>query len=208
MFAASTGGPSDSGTDSRPIGNGTRPDGGLEPRHALAGLQAGVIGALALVACVMAGSVFEGRSIWVVPNLFATTFYGSEVYRNRLLHTSWTGVALIVGIYGVLGAIWGCIWRDDRKRWLRLYGVLAGLGVYFVFFDYFWRHINPLITLYAPDRQLQLGHVLWGLVLARSPLYARRIAAALSNKPALNKTTPPAIQDVAGPEIKSGEIIL
>jgi len=164
-------------------------------RHALAGLQAGVLGALLLFACVMVGSLWDGRSIWVVPNLFATTFFGSEVYRNQLLRTSWTGIALIVAIYGGLGALWGCIWRDRRIAWLGLYGAVAGLCVYFLFFSLLWRHVNPLVTLYAPERQLQLGHILWGIVLARSPLYARRIAGS------------PEVHEAAAQEVGS-EVIL
>jgi hypothetical protein len=178
-------------------------------RHALAGLQAGVLGALVLFACLMIGSLWDGRSIWVVPNLFATTFFGSEVYRNQLLRTSWTGIALIVAIYGALGALWGCICRDERRRWLGFYGAVAGLCVYFAFYDWLWKHVNPLVTLYAPDRQLQLGHVLWGMALARSPLYSRRIADSVVNPPVPDdSTTPPGVQDVVvHEEISSGEVI-
>jgi hypothetical protein len=171
-------------------------------RHALAGLQAGVLGTLGIFVCLMVGSLWEGRSVWVVPNLFATTFFGSEVYRNQLLRTSWVGIALIIAIYGVLGALWGCIWRDESKPWLRLYGAIAGLGVYFLFHGFLWRHVNPLITLYAPDRQLQLGHVLWGIALARSPLYARRIAA--STAPEVQQIAP---AEVGSDEVRSGEVI-
>jgi hypothetical protein len=173
-------------------------DRGPGVRDALAGLQAGVLGALALFACLMIGSLWNGRSIWVVPNLFATTFFGGNAYRNQLLRTSWTGVALIVAIYGGLGAMWGCIWRDKTKPWLRLYGAIAGLVVYFLFHAYLWKELNPLISLYAPDRQFELGHVLWGIVLARSPLYSRRIADS-----AIAASTPDAtVQDV-----RSGEVI-
>jgi hypothetical protein len=154
-----------------------------------------------MLACLMIGSLLGRRSIWVVPNLLATTFFGSDVYRNQLLRTSWAGVALFVAIYGVLGILWGCFWRDDRKPWLGLYGAILGLTVYFLFYDFIWKHANPLVTLYAPSRQLELGHVLWGIVLARSPKYARRIAdsmvePALQNMPDLDQT-----------EVKSGEVI-
>jgi len=180
-------------------------DGGrrMPLRHAVAGLQAGVLGALVIFGCVMIGSVWNGRSVWVVPNLFATTFFGSDVYQNQLLRTSWTGIALMVAVYGALGALLGCIWRDRRIPWLALYGAVAGLCVYFLFYDSLWRHVNPLVTLYAPDRQLQLGHVLWGMILARSPFYSRRIAESLRKQtPAL-----PGVQDVAAQEVSSGEVI-
>ncbi|HEY3825338.1 MAG TPA: hypothetical protein VGL82_12315 [Bryobacteraceae bacterium] len=194
-------------------------------RHALAGLQAGVLGALLLFACLMLGSLWNGRSIWVTPNLFASTFFGSEVYRNQFLRTSWIGLALVVAIYGALGSLWGCIWRDKPRRWLALYGAIAGLGIYFLFFDVLWPHVNGLITLYAPNRQLQVGHVLWGMMLARSPLYARRIADSTSDskgddspkndsaEPFTNiaadgqAVNPSGVYEVAAEEVRSGETI-
>jgi len=171
----------------------------LELRHALAGLQAGVAGALVMLACLMIGSLFVRRSIWVVPNLLATTFYGSEAYRNQLLRTSWSGAALIVVVYGILGVAWGCFWRDRPARWRAFFGALFGLAVYFVFYGFAWKHINPLVTLYAPDRQLELAHILFGLVLARSSAYSRRIADARLE---------PAVHDPETVlEVRSGEVI-
>jgi hypothetical protein len=203
MYAANAGRPAHFGTNGRPDDLDRSSGRGAELRHALGGLQAGVVGALVIFACLMVGSLWNGRSVWVVPNLFATTFFGSGVYRNQLLRTSWTGIALIIAVYGALGSVWGCIWRDERRPWLGLYGVLAGLCIYFLFYDVVWRHVNPLVTLYAPDRQLLLGHVLFGIVLARSPLYARRIAESVLSKPAMAG----GIYDAAAQEVRSGEAI-
>jgi hypothetical protein len=171
-----------------------------------------------MLACVMAGSLWDNRSIWTVPNLFATTFFGSDAYRNQLVRTSWAGLALILAIYGFLGMVWGLIWGDKRKRWLPLYGIVAGLLVYLVFYDFLWKHANPLVTLYAPDRQLQAGHVLWGLILARSPKYSRHIAESMaapaSAPPAPSEpvsTLPADVQDsdreLGSGEVRSGEVI-
>ncbi|MDP9054452.1 MAG: hypothetical protein M3N93_09155 [Acidobacteriota bacterium] len=170
-------------------------------RHVLAGLQAGVLGSLVMFLWVMLGSVWNGRSAWVVPNLFSTTFFGNEAYRNQFLKTSWVGVAVTIAVYGLLGVIWGCIWREERPRWLSAYGAITGLAVYFLFYHFVWRHVNPIVTLYAPDRQLQTGHLLWGMVLARSPLFARRIADAA------DETEFAGSQPAPEPEIRSGELI-
>ena len=177
--------------------NGTR----LTARHALAGLHAGVLGALVMLGYLMIGSLWGRRSVWVIPNLFATTFFGPDAYRNQLLRSSWAGVALVLSIYGLAGILWGFFWGDERKRWIVLYGALTGLAVYFVFFDVFWNHANPLITLYAPDRQLKIAHVLWGMALARSPKYSRRIALVTSDA-----TVEPAAQETVE-EVKTGEVI-
>ncbi len=174
--------------------SGSRP--GL--RHALAGIHAGVLGALAMLACLMVGSFWDQRSVWLVPNLFATTFFGSDAYRNQLVRTSWAGLALMIAVYGVLGMCWGLLWRDRRSPWLGLYGAIAGLAVYFALYAFLWKHINPLVTLYAPDRQLQLGHVLWGLVLAKSPGYSRQIAQSTN----AGEPVPEPVQ-----EVSSGDVI-
>lgn len=166
-------------------------------RHGLAGIQAGVLGALVMLGCVMLGSVWDHRSIWSVPNLLATTFFGSDAYRNELVRSSWSGVALVVAIYGFLGMIWGFLCRDERKRALALYGAIAGLAVYFLFYDFVWKHANPLVTLYAPNRQLQVAHLLWGLVLARSPGYSRRIAESVATPPAVELALPEPVQAVS-----------
>lgn len=174
-------------------------------RHALAGLQAGVVGAFVILACLMIGSLWNGRSIWFVPNLFATTFFGSAAYRNRFVHETWSGLAILIAAYGGLGAIWGWLWGDldkpNSRALLRLYGAIVGILVYLIVYDWLWKHVNPLVTLYAPDRQLQVGHILWGIALARSPLYARRIEATIA-------PPRPTIQADSAEEVKAGEVIL
>ncbi len=155
----------------------------LAPRHALGGLQAGVTGALLMLACMAVGSLWNERSVWVGPNLFATTFYGPGVYFNEYAGTAWAGVAFFVVLYGLLGALWGCIWREERKAFLGVYGALVGLVVYFILFDFVWQHLNGLVVLYAPNTQLQIGHALWGMMLARSPQYSRRIAERMQDPP-------------------------
>jgi hypothetical protein len=182
---------------------------GLKLRHALAGLEAGVLGSLLMLACVMLGASFDRHSIWVVPNLFATTFYGSQAYENQFTHYSWAGLALFIAIYGLIGALWGCVWREQSKRGLVIYGAITGIVVYFAFFHFIWNHVNGLIVLYAPNRQLAFGHVLWGMALAKSPGYAKRIARdSAAPEPAV--TNPAATNsDGSGSdeEIRTGEVI-
>jgi hypothetical protein len=147
-------------------------------RHALAGLEAGVLGASYMIVWLMLSSRLTGRSVWDIPNLFATTFYGQIAYQEQYFRSSLSGLALLVAICGIGGTLWGLVWRDDRQPFLTLFGAIAGLAVYFLFFDLVWPHANPLIPIYAPFRQIQIGYVLWGMALGRSPLYSRAIAIA------------------------------
>ena len=145
-------------------------------RHALAGLQAGVSGALIMMVWSAVGSLWGRRSIWMIPNLYATAFYGSNAYVNGFLRSSWSGLALMLLICGLGGAVWGLVWGDRRKPLQGLIGAVAGLIFYYFCFKLVWPHLGPLIPLYAPEPQVQIGYVLWGLALARSPIYSRRIA--------------------------------
>ena len=108
--------------------------------YALAGLQAGVLGAIVMVACLMAGSLWDGRSIWVVvlPNLFASTFFGSGAYRNQLLRTSWAGIALIVVNVPAGSVAYGAAsGRGERTRWLaRCMAPWPELGFTWCFMDF------------------------------------------------------------------------
>jgi hypothetical protein len=166
----------------------------LKPRHWLAGLEAGVLGAIFMILWLMLGSSLTRRSIWEIPNLFATTFYGSRVYQEQYLRSSWSGVSAILAICGLVGMLWGIVWRDDRPAFLPVFGGLAGLAVYFLIFDLVLQRVNPLVPLYAPLRMIQIGCVIWGMTLAKSPKFSRRIAAAAGSH-------------YTAAEISSGEVI-
>ena len=143
--------------------------------HAWAGLHAGIVGVFWMFGCFFIAAIWDRHGIWSMPNLFSTLFYGDNVSEGEFLRTTWSGIALIVAIYGLLGAVWGCYWKDGRKSLLSFYGALTGLVTYYLFFDFVWTHLNPLIPLYAPVAQLQVAHILWGAALARSPGYSRRL---------------------------------
>jgi hypothetical protein len=175
----------------------------LTLRDALAGLEAGTLGTLIMIAWLLLCSVSAGYTIWIVPNLFATAIYGSGVYQNHFLRASWPGIALILAIYGAGGMVWGTLCgafmkSGQRPRFFALTGAIVGLIVYY-FFNLIWKYADPLIPLYAPARALQVGHVFWGMALARAPLYSRRIAES-----AMDKTEEH--QDEAA--VRSGEVIL
>lgn len=136
--------------------------------RALAGLEAGVLGAIAMLAFLMLGSVWLRRTVWSMPNLMATVFYGSDAYGRGFGWAAIAGCALFVFVYGLLGVIWGVASPDGEFPFRTLAGAVAGLAVYCLLFGFLWKHTWPLISLYAPDRQLQIAHIVWGIVVARS----------------------------------------
>ncbi len=160
-----------------------------EPEHkpglltcALAGLHAGIIGVFWMLVVFVVGAYWLGGSIWSVPNLFSTIFYGDFAWQDEFSHTTWAGIAFLVVAYGLIGALWGCWWKDDQKPLLRLFGAFTGLVIYYLCFDFIWPRVNPSIPLYSSVREMQIAHVLWGAALASSPGYARRMTNVLTGK--------------------------
>jgi hypothetical protein len=145
---------------------------------ALAGIQAGVVGALTLLAYLAMDSVWHRRSVWTVPNLLASTFYGESAYRQGFGVRTSAGVALMLVIYGLLGALFGLVIRDHGTLLrVTLLGLIYGTGWFFLSFDWMWKHVNPMIPLYSPSRAMLLGHLLYGSVMgARFPAYRKEMS--------------------------------
>src|SRR5712692_8364914 len=155
------------------LGNGARPNWFL----ALAGIQAGVVGALILLGYLALDSKWHSRSIWAIPNLLASTFYGESAYGPGFGARTSAGIALLLFLYGVLGALFGLVVRDQSTRMrVMLAGLIFGTGWFFLSFDILWKHVNPLVKMYSPDRAMLVGHVLYGGVLGgRFPAYLKSI---------------------------------
>ena len=157
-----------------PSGNGA----GANRLFALAGLQAGVVGVLSLLGYLALDSAWHRRSIWTVPNLLATTFYGEAAYRQGFSARTSAGVALLVVIYGLLGTVFGMVTRDHGSHArVTLLGLIYGTAWFFISFDWLWKHINPLMALYSPDRAMLVGHLVYGAVLGgRFPAYRKDVS--------------------------------
>src|SRR5579864_2795086 len=156
-------------------GNAARPNWFL----ALAGIQAGVVGGLILLGYLALDSAWHKRSVWTVPNLLASTFYGESAYRAGFGAGTSAGLALLLLVYGALGALFALVIRDHGTRMrVALAGLIFGTGWFFLSFDILWKHVNPLVQLYSPDRAILLAHLLYGGVLGgRFPAYLRAIRA-------------------------------
>jgi hypothetical protein len=179
------------------------------PIHALAGLQAGIVGVIWMFAWFVVVALWSDSGIWSVSNLFSTIFYGDYAYQNEFLRTTWSGTAVIVVVYGLIGILWGCVWKDRRRPLLSVYGALTGLAVYYFLFNFVWPHADPLIPLYAPVRQLQIAHIIWGAALAKSPVYSARIAAVVRPESrAGDGGAPPQAPYQEDAATVSGEVIL
>lgn len=171
-------------------GNAARPTWFL----ALAGIQAGTVGALILLGYLALDSAWHRRSIWTVANLLASTFYGESAFRQGFAASTSTGVALLLLLYGILGLLFALVVRDHGTRTrVLLAGLIYGTGWFFLSFDILWKHVNPMVQIYSPDRAMLVGHLLYGGVLGRGfPVYLQSIRGeAVAATPEASVELPP-----------------
>jgi hypothetical protein len=133
----------------------------------LAGLRAGVLGALAMLGWLGVSAVWQRRGFWTAANLMASFFFGEAAVRPGFSRMTMSGVALYVLLYGSLGVLFGTAARG-RVRGLRLLlcGMVFGAAWYYASFGFAWKRLAPLVALLHAERPTLLGHVLYGALLA------------------------------------------
>ena len=142
----------------------------LQPKWAvprlLSGIEAGVIGGIAMLALLVSGSWWRGDPWWMPTNLLGSTFYGAQALSAGPNRATLAGGALHVFITGSIGAVFGlvCAGIPCRRR-LVLLGTLAGLIWHGLADALVWRRINPLIPMYSAQPATLLSHALFGACL-------------------------------------------
>jgi hypothetical protein len=138
----------------------------------LAGLQAGMLGALCMLAWLGIDSSWGRRGFWKDENLFATFFYGDDAIRASFGIRTMPGLALYLIVYSALGCIFALALRN---RFLPLRRLLAALifamGWFYLSFHLLWKSAMPLVYLLYADRPMIVGHLIYGACLARFPGY-------------------------------------
>jgi hypothetical protein len=141
----------------------------------LAGLEAGLPASAAFLLWMGATASLAHRSFWTSENLMASVFYGGDAIRGGLVATTFSGLALYLLLYSLLGGAFAAALRDRLPRLrLTLAGILFGLCWYSLSFGVIWRSLAPLVTALHIENPTMWGHALWGALLARYPLYAAR----------------------------------
>jgi len=138
----------------------------------LAGLQAGMVGVLLMLAWLGLNAAWQQRSFWTAENLMASVFYGTGSIRSGFAGRTLPGLALYLALYSALGALLGLALRDRLPR-LRtlLVAVAFAMAWYYASFHWMWERVTPLVALLHAERPTALGHVIYGLWLGRYPEY-------------------------------------
>lgn len=160
----------------------------------LAGLQAGMIAALWMLAWMGLSAAWHRTSFWTAENLFATTFYGGAALHTGFSHTTLSGLALYLFVYSSLGGLLAVLMRNRLPRLrLALVCILLAIGWYYLSFHLVWKVVSPLVPLLHAEQSTTFGHLLYGALLARFPRYLPRTAPAIPAGP------PPAAEVVDQP---------
>lgn len=130
------------------------------------GIEAGVIGGLAMLGLLVSGSLLRGHVWWETLNVLGSTFYGSRAFRLGPSIATVAGAALHFTITGTVGGLFGlsCGSIRERRRLVPL-GMMAGILWYYLADAFFWPRVNPLIPRYAFPPVALLSHAVFGACL-------------------------------------------
>ena len=145
----------------------------------LAGLQSGMLGVLWMLAWLGLSAAWQQRSFWTAENLMASVFYGANAIRRGFAGETLAGTAVYLALYSLLGAFLAMALRDRLPR-ARTYlvAMVFALGWYYLSFHWIWKSVMPLVALLHVERSTAFGHLVYGAVLGRYPVYLRKVAAA------------------------------
>jgi hypothetical protein len=145
----------------------------------LAGMEGGTVGVLWMLAWLGLSSVWQQRSFWSPENLMATAFDRNATLAPVFNWATCAGLALYVIIYSLLGAAFAAIVRTrvPRKR-IMLFAVVFALLWYYFSFRWLFKFALPLVALLHVEHSTLVGHLLYGTMLGRYPLYVQRLMAA------------------------------
>jgi hypothetical protein len=143
----------------------------------LAGLQAGMVGVWWMLAWMGADAVWQRRSFWTPENLMASVFYGDAAVLPGFGTSTVSGLALYVSLYSLLGAgfAMAATGRVPGRR-LALVSIAFALCWYYAAFHVAAKAVSPLIPLLDAERTTALGHLIYGTLLARFPVYLPHVA--------------------------------
>ena len=162
----------------------------------LAGLEGGTVGVLWMLAWLGASSVWQQRSFWTPENLMATAFDRNSSLAPVFTWATCAGLALYIVIYSALGAAFSSFLRDRvPQRRVMLLAVIFAIVWYYFSFRWMFKLVLPLVALLHVEHSTLVGHLLYGTMLGRYPLYVHR----------LMNTAPPAPPAEAAPQTPAVE---
>lgn len=141
--------------------------------RSLAGLQAGVLGGLAVLLFHMLDGAVRGDGFWAFPNLISSAFFPARALSLSLRWETVSGIALHLLISGLLGIVFSIFLARYLYHPLRcrVTALILALAWYYGAFRFLWPAVNPAVVLYQPFPGMVLGHVLFGVCMGLYPRF-------------------------------------
>ncbi|MCU1235247.1 MAG: hypothetical protein JWP63_3214 [Candidatus Solibacter sp.] len=159
----------------------------------LAGLQAGMIAVLWMLAWLGVSAMWQRRSFWSAVNLMASVLAGNGAIRSGFASSTWSGLALYVLIYSLLGAAFAVLVRNRfTGLGTLLLGVFFSVGWYYLWFRWLGQTLMPLVWLLHAERATVFAHVIFGALMTRFPLFVE------GGQGAATPDAEPAVAEAAG----------
>jgi hypothetical protein len=166
--------------------------------RAAAGLDTGLVGAVALLAWFAAGSHFSGGLWFSRLNLAAAPFYGDLVFASGAGWHTAVGAAHLLLIYSLLGAAYGLL-PASREGWLNLMTAVGFAGLIHLCADaWLWKRLHPFAHPYYAPLAIAPGHLIFGFFLWRFPSRLKRLTLLLGGQTAIAS-----LQPVSSPETEA-----
>ena len=132
--------------------------------HILVGIQAGIIGGLAMLAWFALITPLLGKPWWLIPNLLASKIYPERYVLMAPGVVTLVGSAYLLLAAGVVGIVNALLTPGGR-----LFG-LAVAGTWYVFcYLFVWKRLAPLMLVYAPQPIVIAGFFLYGSAIGWHP---------------------------------------
>lgn len=151
------------------------------PVAALAGLETGVLGGVALLGWYALSSLAAGQAAWEFPARLGAACRGTSYWPEPLGFDVVAGASMHIAGAGVAGVLFGLVARGVtslRRRFLL--GVLFGLSWYYVLDQVLLRSAGAGAYPFLFRRPVIAGYALFGLFLALFPRFLDRIQTSRS----------------------------
>lgn len=132
--------------------------------HILVGIEAGVIGGLAMLAWFFLVTPLLGKPWWLITNLLASRLYTAPQVLVGPGIVTLVGAAYLLLAAGVVGAINGLLTPGGR-----LFGLAIAATWYLFCYLFFWNRLAPLMLVYAPQSVVIAGFFVYGSAIGWHP---------------------------------------
>jgi hypothetical protein len=132
--------------------------------HLLVGIEAGIIGGVAMLACFSLITPLLGKPWWLIPNLLASRLYADRQALFGPGIVTVVGAAYLLLSAGMIGAINGLLTPGGR-----LFGLAVAATAYLTCYLFVWKKVAPLMLVYAPQPVIIVAFFVYGSAIGWHP---------------------------------------